>query len=157
MERIHHRDIGQDLVRGGGLESEESVRRDDLGPRPPDLRPLGDLVRAHRLRAALDHAQQFRRTCPLAGRGEDDDDGDELVAAVSVPSAAFVDTDPGGTSNTIPDHRLAVAAPPRERWRSRCAPGGIEACCDPIDGEVIDRRVRRPTPRCVSGDCCASR
>lgn len=54
----------RDLLRGGGLEPGAPVHRDNLDPRPPALRPLGEPALEHRLRAALDDVRNLDGPVP---------------------------------------------------------------------------------------------
>lgn len=59
----------------------------------PRVVPLGQPGLEHLLGAAFDRVQQPARSGTVADRGEVDDDGDELVAAASVPPDVFIYAD----------------------------------------------------------------
>ena len=91
MERVHHRDRLRKRFRGGSLEADEPVHRDDLHLIAPRLIALGEPGLERLLGPSLDHVEQPGRARAVADRRQVDDHSDVLVAVPGVAPDVLVD------------------------------------------------------------------
>jgi hypothetical protein len=134
----------QAALRAGRLEPGEAVHRDNLDPVPPLLRPVGQSLLEHLIRAALDHVQQPCRSRSVPDRGEVDDHGDVLLPAAGVPPDVLIHTDdphPVEPARVLDQQTPAFV---QNRAVGR-VPGDAKACSDSkADVSLASRKKLNP-------------